>query len=774
MRVDQLVTPDDSTAAPPPKDDRAAPRHEPAPAPPVTKHTNHHTHVFQLSGADPRGDRNGSKAFAHQPVHFGAYRSYTGPGAPPGPPPHSPSQYQGTQYTFQSIQNPPQHTYQFQQQNPAASPVIRRRRPQSARSLDSPDSPAKPAKRASTGQMPPANTFPSQDTNGANTTTDSSNVANGSTPNNNNVACSVVPGNRSFPCPLSIYGCTSTFGSKNEWKRHVNTQHMRMGFWRCDMCKNGDRKPNDFNRKDLFIQHVRRMHPLSATSPATAGLPAPSKSSKDGEDMQLLQTAAARCYKALRHPPEESCCLFCDRTFSGEGTWDDRMEHVGRHLELIRRANDQPPESKDWRADQPMEKWLASYQVIVPNGDGWILDDQQLTQKPPRRASSIAQLPKPVFQTGPHQGSPVAPQYAPATAPVSAAAPPSAPAPALPPLRVVPTPAKYQQAPAQPIQPIQPVQPVQPVQQQVQPAPPAQVQPAPPQAAPAPPKAEPLLQIKRVQPPAPAAAQPQSTPRGRQSSPDRLFSAFDEPGEQPVKSEQSSSASTSPGTNADSQAQTTGTDVTEATEIAVKPKVSTRSKGKRNAAKEQAEGGAEDEDPYLSLFQTIPKRKKGTAAGDDDDEEEAEPESFEDSNTIAGGSQRTSRKRQASPAPSSNSFCGSLKDRIYSGFQKAVLGMATSVSRLFVEPTDGQPGGVQRSTPVAKRTRTARAQEKAVNGEDDDETFEPVRKRQRRGRKDRGDSALRESSTSSLSMSTRSSGRVKDSVIEKGVISSRS
>ncbi|KAK4496932.1 hypothetical protein PRZ48_011381 [Zasmidium cellare] len=768
MRVDQLVTRDDDTAAPPPKDERPAPRHEPAPAPPVNRHTNHRTHVFQLSGADPRGDPNGSKAFAHQPVHFGAYRSYTGPGAPPGPPPQSPSQYQGAQYTFQSVQHPPQHTYQFQQQNPAASPVIRRRRPQSARSLDSPDSPAKPAKRASTGQMPPA-TFPSQDANGANTNTDGNNTnvnGNTATPTNNNVACSVVPGNRSFPCPLSIYGCTSTFGSKNEWKRHVNTQHMRMGFWRCDMCKNGDRKPNDFNRKDLFIQHVRRMHPLSATSPATANLPAPSKSSKDGEDMQLLQTAATRCYKALRHPPEESCCLFCDRTFSGEGTWDDRMEHVGRHLELMRRANDQPPEPKDWRADLPMEKWLASYQVIIPNGDGWLLDDQQLTQKPPRRASGIAQIPKPVIHTAHTQASPVAPQYAaaPAPAPIQAPAPapapeaappyahahPPAPAPALPPLKVIPTPAKYQQPP---------------------PPPPPQVQPAPPKVAPAPPARFEPLQIKRVQPP--AAIEARSTPNGRQSSPDRLFSAFDEPADQPVKSEPSSSASTSPGTNADSHPQTNGTDVTEATEIAVKPKPSTRGRGKRNAAKEQAEAGAEDEDPYMSLFQTIPKRKKDTAAGDDDDEE-AEPESFEDSKTIAGGSQRTSRKRKASPAPSTNGFCGSLKDRIYSGFQKAVLGMATSVSSLFVGPTDEQPDG-ERSTPVAKRTRTARAQEKAVtNGEDDDETFEPVRKRQRRGRKDRGNSAARESSTSSLSMSTRSSGRVKDSMIEKGVISSRS
>ena len=71
---------------------------------------------------------------------------------------------------------------------------------------------------------------------------------------------------RAFPCTFATYGCPSTFTSKNEWKRHVQTQHMRLGFWRCDQCPDVHCKPNDFNRKDLFIQHVRRMHPVSLES----------------------------------------------------------------------------------------------------------------------------------------------------------------------------------------------------------------------------------------------------------------------------------------------------------------------------------------------------------------------------------------------------------------------------------------------------------------------------------------------------------------------------
>ena len=31
---------------------------------------------------------------------------------------------------------------------------------------------------------------------------------------------------RPFPCAFSFAGCNSTFGSKNEWKRHISSQHL--------------------------------------------------------------------------------------------------------------------------------------------------------------------------------------------------------------------------------------------------------------------------------------------------------------------------------------------------------------------------------------------------------------------------------------------------------------------------------------------------------------------------------------------------------------------
>ncbi|KAF2009851.1 hypothetical protein BU24DRAFT_65786 [Aaosphaeria arxii CBS 175.79] len=171
-----------------------------------------------------------------------------------------------------------------------------------------------------------------------------------------------------FPCTLAIYGCQSKFSSKNEWKRHMNTQHIKLGFWRCDLCITttdpedaGSVYHNDFNRKDLFRQHLRRMH---TTHP---------KGTSGGSDIPVTEANIVehehRCYRHLRENPQHSNCLFCDAVFTGANSWDDRMDHVGRHLEKDRR-----PETYDvsaWKVDPMLESYLLDEGLIKRNHDGW-------------------------------------------------------------------------------------------------------------------------------------------------------------------------------------------------------------------------------------------------------------------------------------------------------------------------------------------------------------------------------------------------------------------
>ncbi|TKA71641.1 hypothetical protein B0A55_07574 [Friedmanniomyces simplex] len=154
-----------------------------------------------------------------------------------------------------------------------AAPSVRRRRTQSTRSPTSPRSPARVMKQPS-----PSKRSSSYQSNGDSKDSYSKDTASP----------------RTFPCPFAQYGCTSTFGSKNEWKRHVYTQHLRLGIWRCDQCSNGDRRPHDFNRKDLFVQHVRRMHPVTAEARKAVSKSRPARVARGNKDDAEERVFAAK------------------------------------------------------------------------------------------------------------------------------------------------------------------------------------------------------------------------------------------------------------------------------------------------------------------------------------------------------------------------------------------------------------------------------------------------------------------------------------------------
>lgn len=176
---------------------------------------------------------------------------------------------------------------------------------------------------------------------------------------------------RPFPCPLAAYGCGSTFASKNEWKRHVSTQHIKLSYWRCDLCPaTVDRKDdrsiyhNDFNRKDLFTQHLRRMH----AAPKLNAIRGRTEYPVTEDNLAEHQT---RCFLSLRAPPQQSSCLFCTRDFDGPASWEERMEHVGHHLEKDRKCMVDMLDTTQWHEDQRLEKYLLKEGLIKKVGDAW-------------------------------------------------------------------------------------------------------------------------------------------------------------------------------------------------------------------------------------------------------------------------------------------------------------------------------------------------------------------------------------------------------------------
>ncbi|KAL2000900.1 hypothetical protein VTN02DRAFT_2488 [Thermoascus thermophilus] len=194
---------------------------------------------------------------------------------------------------------------------------------------------------------------------------------------------------RRFVCSFSRYGCGRTFVSKNEWKRHVVSQHLQLGFYRCDVgscnvssksppnrriirgnttkhngrsssAPGGNRIPNDFNRKDLFTQHQRRMH-----APWLRQSRAPTQEERNAFELSL-EEVRARCWHEKRQPPQQSQCGFCRQRFTGRHGWDGRMEHVGKHFE-----------KGEWQAeaeDTDLRAWALKEGIICPVGkDRWML-----------------------------------------------------------------------------------------------------------------------------------------------------------------------------------------------------------------------------------------------------------------------------------------------------------------------------------------------------------------------------------------------------------------
>lgn len=214
-----------------------------------------------------------------------------------------------------------------------------------------------------------------------------------------------------FPCTFQRYGCTSTFASKNEWKRHVAIQHVQLGIYRCDigLCNPHNREGppreggyNDFNRKDLFTMHQRRMHAPWVGSGKTPTL-------QDKDDFEKsLEKVRQRCWQSRRKPPSRSMCGFCGRVFEdkplpstlikpiGNGedamdidekqqlqdikppntdrepderdptAWEERMEHVGKHLAKGDTSTRQEEE------DQDLTKWALEMGLLKDCGDAGV------------------------------------------------------------------------------------------------------------------------------------------------------------------------------------------------------------------------------------------------------------------------------------------------------------------------------------------------------------------------------------------------------------------
>lgn len=166
-------------------------------------------------------------------------------------------------------------------------------------------------------------------------------------------------------CIFHAEGCHEQFGCKNEWVRHVRVQHIRLETWRCeiDQCggrgsredalPRGAKRNNDYGRKDLFLEHVRRIHKkLYHSCP-------------EGEQRkEFLSKLQAKSRMDLRRPPSDLACPCCPSPFLGN--FDAWLEHAAKGME------DKP---ELWRnfCERRLQAWMITEELLENKSGKWRL-----------------------------------------------------------------------------------------------------------------------------------------------------------------------------------------------------------------------------------------------------------------------------------------------------------------------------------------------------------------------------------------------------------------
>ncbi|KAI2473260.1 hypothetical protein F4781DRAFT_227963 [Annulohypoxylon bovei var. microspora] len=135
------------------------------------------------------------------------------------------------------------------------------------------------------------------------------------------------------PYGCTFPGCPKKFGSKNDWKRHENSQHYMLEHWRCDEKQTNDSAETCgkfIPRRELFKQHLTTCHRI--------------------KDLAILEAKAERC-RVGRNSEVRFWCGFCRGIIEvkkdGIEAWTERFNHIDDHYQG--RNNQEKKEIGDWK-----------------------------------------------------------------------------------------------------------------------------------------------------------------------------------------------------------------------------------------------------------------------------------------------------------------------------------------------------------------------------------------------------------------------------------------
>ena len=138
----------------------------------------------------------------------------------------------------------------------------------------------------------------------------------------------------SRPWGCTNEGCNKSFGSKNDWKRHENSQHYQLETWRCHEESSTSRIKQCakiFFRRDPFQAHLKKDHRIT-------------------DENRIRDECRSR--RIGRNWQSGFWCGFCKSIIKlqkkGLEAWDERFNHIdNEHFKHGERIDDWYPLDKD-------------------------------------------------------------------------------------------------------------------------------------------------------------------------------------------------------------------------------------------------------------------------------------------------------------------------------------------------------------------------------------------------------------------------------------------
>ncbi|EFY89673.1 C2H2 type zinc finger domain protein [Metarhizium acridum CQMa 102] len=114
----------------------------------------------------------------------------------------------------------------------------------------------------------------------------------------------------SKPYACTWKGCSKTFGSKNDWKRHECKQHYHMETWTCDLSSCPKRS---WNRRETFKAHLIKEHMFAGP--------------------EAIEKKVEQCRRGA-NSASNFWCGFCVKNIdaAATATWTTKFDHIDNHF----------------------------------------------------------------------------------------------------------------------------------------------------------------------------------------------------------------------------------------------------------------------------------------------------------------------------------------------------------------------------------------------------------------------------------------------------------